>query len=67
MKKAPMNLYFSIDTRARLRQYAENHHTTVSQAITDWIWEQEVVSFTDLEENPNFKVANENENNKNSK
>ena len=30
------------DTEVRLEQYAYDHHTTVDQAITDWIWKQKV-------------------------
>ena len=29
-------------TKARLEQFAEEKHTTVSQAVTDWIWQQPV-------------------------
>lgn len=58
MKKVPMNLYFSTDTIERLRKYAENHHTTVSQAITDWIWEQEI-STSDFQINDSGEKMNE--------
>lgn len=40
--KATMTLSFSEETKSRLRAYAEQNHTTVSQAITDWIWSQDV-------------------------
>lgn len=38
--KIRMNISISEDTRERLQTYAAEHHTTVSQAITDWIWSQ---------------------------
>ena len=40
--KATMNISISHDTKKRLQDYAEQHHTTISQAITDWIWRQPV-------------------------
>lgn len=40
--KATMTLSFSEETKSRLRTYAEQRHTTVSQAITDWIWAQPI-------------------------
>lgn len=40
--KATMTLSFSAETKSRLRTYAEQRHTTVSQAITDWIWAQPI-------------------------
>lgn len=40
--KETMTLSFSAETKSRLRAYAEQKHTTVSQAITDWIWSQPV-------------------------
>lgn len=40
--KSTMTLSFSHETKARLKAYAEQRHTTVSQAITDWIWAQPV-------------------------
>ncbi len=40
--KETMTLSFSAETKNRLRAYAEQNHTTVSQAITDWIWAQPV-------------------------
>ena len=33
-----VNISISEDTSLRLKQYAKEHHTNVSQAITDWIW-----------------------------
>lgn len=37
MKKR-INISLSEDTADRLKQYAWENHTNVSQAITDWIW-----------------------------
>lgn len=37
MKKR-INISISEDTEERLKQYAFEHHKTVSQTITDWIW-----------------------------
>ena len=42
MRKVTMNMSFSVETKDRLKAYAEQRHTTVSQAITDWIWAQPV-------------------------
>lgn len=36
--KIRLNLTVAPDTKDRLRAYADERHTTVSQAITDWIW-----------------------------
>jgi hypothetical protein len=36
--KKRVNISISEDTSLRLKQYAKEHHTNVSQAITDWIW-----------------------------
>ena len=41
-RKSGMTLSFSTETKIRLRAYAEQNHTTVSQAITNWIWAQPV-------------------------
>lgn len=41
MKKR-VNISLSEDTIERLKQYAWEHHTNVSQAITDWIWSEKV-------------------------
>ena len=30
------------DTYFHLEQWAEEHHTTATQAVTDWIWKQKV-------------------------
>lgn len=38
MKKEQMTLSFTQDTKDRLRAYAEENHTNVSQLITQWIW-----------------------------
>ena len=40
--KTSLNLHVRIDTKERLQQYAEENHTTVSQAVTDWIWQQKL-------------------------
>lgn len=40
--KEAMTLSFSAETKARLKNYAEQNHKTVSQAITDWIWAQPI-------------------------
>jgi len=41
MKKR-INVSLTEDTIERLKQYAWEHHTNVSQAITDWIWSEKV-------------------------
>ena len=38
--KERINISVSRDTKERLQAYADEHHTTMSQAITDWIWNQ---------------------------
>lgn len=40
--KKRVNIYLSIDTIERLKQYAWENHTSVSYAITDWIWHAKV-------------------------
>ena len=40
--KQRVNISVTSDTAERLKQYAWEHHTTVSQAITDWIWSAKV-------------------------
>lgn len=40
--KRRINISVTEDTGARLKQYAKEHHTNVSQAITDWIWSVKV-------------------------
>ena len=40
--KTRLNVSLSEDTVERLKQYAYEHHTNVSQAITDWIWSAKV-------------------------
>lgn len=37
-----MNISVTPDTAERLKQYAWEHHSTVSQAVTDWIWNAKV-------------------------
>ena len=41
MKKR-ITISVSPDTEERLKQYAFENHTNVSQAITDWIWSAKV-------------------------
>jgi len=45
--KIRVNISITEDTAERLKQYAFERHTTVSQAITDWIW-REKVKFSNL-------------------
>ena len=33
-----VNISVTEDTAERLKQYAFEHHTTVSHAVTEWIW-----------------------------
>lgn len=40
--KTKINISLEEDTAERLRQYAFEHHTSVSGAITTWIWAQKV-------------------------
>ena len=40
--KKRVNIYLSIDTLERLKQYAFEHHTNVSHAITDLVWQAKV-------------------------
>ena len=40
--KRRMNIYVSADTADRLKQYAWENHTSVSHAITEWIWKAKV-------------------------
>lgn len=42
MAKIRVNISISEDTHERLKQYAYEKHTTVSQAITDWIWSTKI-------------------------
>ena len=37
-----VNIYLSADTLERLKQYAFEHHTSVSHAITDLTWQAKV-------------------------
>lgn len=41
-KKKRVNIYISEDTVERLKQYAWENHTSVSHAITEWIWHTKV-------------------------
>ena len=38
MSKIRMNISVSMDTKQRLQEYARENHTTVSQVITNLIW-----------------------------
>ncbi len=40
--KKRVNIYLSEDTAERLKQYAWENHTSVSHAITEWIWHTKV-------------------------
>lgn len=40
--KKRVNIYIAEDTAERLKQYAWEQHTNVSQLITDWIWHTKV-------------------------
>lgn len=40
--KKRVNLYLSEDTVERLKQYAWENHTSVSHAVTEWIWHTKV-------------------------
>lgn len=42
MAKVRVNISVEEDTLERLKQYAYENHTTVSGAITDWIWSAKV-------------------------
>lgn len=42
MSKVRVNVSLSEDTVERLKQFAFENHTTVSQAITDWTWKAKV-------------------------
>lgn len=41
-KKIRVNISVTEDTAERLKQYAFENHTNVSQAITNWIWHEKV-------------------------
>ena len=41
-RRKRVSISLSEDTAERLKQYAFEHHTSVSQAITDWIWHAKV-------------------------
>lgn len=40
MAKEKKLLSLDAETKARLERFAEERHTTVSQAVTDWIWSE---------------------------
>lgn len=56
MTKKRINISISFDTEKRLKQYALEHHTTVSQAITDWIWSVDIESKNKIEKHENKKL-----------
>lgn len=39
LKKKRVNISIDEATHERLKEYAKSHHTTVSQAITNLIWQ----------------------------
>ena len=41
-KRAPMTISVDSETGDRLRRYANQRHSTVSQIVTDWIWMEAV-------------------------
>ena len=41
-ERAPMTISLDPETNERLRRYARQRHSTVSQIITDWVWSQNV-------------------------
>nr|CRY96470.1 hypothetical protein [uncultured prokaryote] len=63
MAKKRVNISVSSDTEQRLKQYSLEHHTTVSQAITDWIWSVDVKIENKAEEHDgeefDFEILNE--------
>lgn len=47
-----INISIAEDTEERLKQYAYEHHTNVSQAITDLIWSAGIQSEDESAEPP---------------
>ena len=47
--KQTINISVSRDTKERLKEFAAQNHTTISQAITDWIWKEPVHETTETE------------------
>ena len=43
-QKKRVNISISEDTAQRLKQYAWEHHTSVSHAITEWIWQEKLMN-----------------------
>ncbi len=41
-KRTTVTLSVTIDTKERLREYAEQNRTSISHAVTQWIWSQSV-------------------------
>ncbi len=58
MSKNPNRVSFHInadpETKERLQTYAREKHTTVSQAIIDWIWSIKLPSEIKAEEEKQF-------------
>lgn len=42
MAKERLNITVTSDIKERLRQYAFENHTFISQAVTDWVWSQKI-------------------------
>ncbi len=42
MSKVRVNISLSPETHQRLKEYASSKHSTVSQVITDWIWNLDI-------------------------
>lgn len=55
MAKKRINISVSLDTEKRLKQYALEKHTTVSQAITDWIWSTDIKPESEVKEDDKEK------------
>jgi len=47
MAKVRVNISVDQETIERLKQYATEQHSNVSQVITDWIWQQPLKSEKD--------------------
>lgn len=42
MGRIRLNITIEEDTRERLQQFADENHTTISRAIENWIWSEEL-------------------------
>ena len=58
MKSEQMTLSVKPDTKARLKKYAEEKHTNVSQLITQWIWSVELKEEKEKEEASKLRLMN---------